>query len=93
MKHFLWLMLLLVLGCGSSTPVVGIVQGKQFVPAHTDTVLVPIQTPHGVMYIPQSVYHPAVYYLTVRDDQGREHSVCVTQEMFEKARVGDHYPS
>lgn len=78
---------LLLVGCAGK-PVVGVVKGKKFIPAHTDTEMILV----GEQVMLWTTWVPDGYRLHVLDAEGDMHTVKVSKTEYEAAKDGDHYP-
>lgn len=87
-------------GCGNEITE-GVVYEKEFVPAHTETTLMPIVITTGktitTTFIPQTHDIPDKWYICIRskeaDEEGnyQKSKYSVSEEIFNQYEVGDFY--
>ncbi len=87
-------------GCGNKITE-GIVYEKGFVPAHTETTLMPIMSSNGktttTILIPKTDSIPDKWYISIRSQEADENGKYqkakyeVAEETFNQYKVGDFY--
>ncbi len=98
---FLLLVLLFILsGCGNKITS-GKVYEKEFIPAHTETQLMPIVSSNGktvtTILIPQTNIVPDKYYIKIQsaepgeDGEYKKATYSVSEDIFNQYEVGDFY--